>query len=153
NNGEGAIAMQLVNSGRRVLVNENQLYSMHLASKENATLGYHTSGRTLSENCYASLEPPPQEETEFTKNQDPLNQERWYYGNIDREKATQRVARACTGTFLVRPSTFSKNSYALTVKVPLDYSTAGVCHYLILRTDEGKFKIKVGLQVIWYVGV
>lgn len=144
NNGdEDAIAMQLVN---RVMLNENQLYSMNHSGK--GTLGPKASAcdqlpQGLSDNCYVSLEAP--QETTLSKH-DPMNKEIWYYGNLERERAVQLVSRSFTGSFLVRSSSTFKHSYALTVKVPLDHSHTGVCHYLIIRTDEGKYKIKVRWQ-------
>src|SRR5699024_7261636 len=115
--------------------------------------------RTLSDNCYISLDPPEVLTSTTTtttsmdhlsEEEEQLNSELWYYGKIDRERATALVSRACTGSFLVRSSGTYSSSYALTVKVPADHSHTGVCHYLILKTEEaegenpGKYKIKVG---------
>lgn len=171
--GGDAIAMQqLMVGGDRVLVNENQLYSMNHPNHPHHHHYHHHPHhqplyRTLSDNCYVSLDPPEAvlttsldsspaatttTATSSSLEAEELNSELWYYGNIDRERATALVSRACTGSFLVRSSGTFSTSYALTVKVPADHSHTGVCHYLILRTEEdgGKFKIKVKIYFFLY---
>lgn len=135
NKGEGVIAMQLVN---RVMINENQLYSMHLTPPKDAE-------NNLSDlSCYASLEPPHEKRSAIMREQEySLNGEIWFYGCISREQAIQAVQNCATGSFVVRNSSTKDNCYALTVRVPRDHNHTGVAHYLILSTEDNRFKIKV----------
>lgn len=146
NKGEGVIAMQLVNP--RVMINENQLYSMNLANESNNFEMSHRDPlrQTLSDgSCYMELELPSTlnaNESKGTKDETLIN-EIWYYGNISREKAIQVVQNCATGSFVVRNSCTKESCFALTVRVPYDYNHNGVAHYLIIPTDGGRYKIKV----------
>ncbi|KAJ6219962.1 hypothetical protein RDWZM_005774 [Blomia tropicalis] len=145
NKGEGVIAMQLVNP--RVMINENQLYSMNLANESNNFEMSHRDPlrQTLSDgSCYMELELPSTlnaNESKGTKDETLIN-EIWYYGNISREKAIQVVQNCATGSFVVRNSCTKESCFALTVRVPYDYNHNGVAHYLIIPTDGGRYKIK-----------
>lgn len=52
------------------------------------------------------------------------------------------------GAFLVRGSTTQAGCYALSVRVPRDFTPAGIAHYLILRTPKG-YKIKVTYSILY----
>lgn len=52
------------------------------------------------------------------------------------------------GAFLVRGSTTQTGCFALSVRVPRDFTPAGIAHYLILRTPKG-YKIKVRNLIIY----
>ena len=141
NKGEGIIAMQLVN---RVMVNENQLYSMQLNRTKESTFKSPSScqlHKTFSDiSCYETLELP---QDNLISKTDPLRNELWYYGPITREKAIEIVHNCATGSFVVRNSSTKQNCFALTVKVPHDYNHTGVAHYLIIHTEDNRYKIKV----------
>jgi len=46
------------------------------------------------------------------------------------------------GAFMVRESTTKPGCFALSLRVPQEFHSLGIAHYLILRTNKG-FKIKV----------
>ena len=46
------------------------------------------------------------------------------------------------GSFIVRESTTRSGCFALSLRVPSEFQSTGIAHYLILRTGKG-FKIKV----------
>lgn len=46
------------------------------------------------------------------------------------------------GAFMVRESTSKPGCYALSLRVPRDFTVSGIAHYLIVKTNKG-YKIKV----------
>ncbi|XP_063824462.1 EGFR adapter protein-like [Ostrinia nubilalis] len=70
-----------------------------------------------------------------------LRQAPWFQQGIPREIALEVLSSQPVGSFLVRGSTTQAGCYALSVRVPRDFTPAGIAHYLILRTPKG-YKIK-----------
>lgn len=161
NKGDGTIAMQL--SNRRLMINENQLYSMNLV---NRTSGQSITTTTTSVDepnlsYYMVLEPPTTTTTMATSTTEMLSgdngaggltgnettlvlsSENWYYGALSRERAIHMLRACATGSFIVRNSATKENCFALTVRVPYDFNHTGVAHYLIVPTEGGNYKIKV----------
>lgn len=126
NKGEGMIALQLID---RVMLNENQLYSLNL------------HGPKRPETCYMSLDGALS--TPAAVAEQSLCNELWFHGSINRERAIALLHSCPIGSFVVRNSCTKENCYALTVRVPHDYNHIGIAHYLILHTEAGLFKIKV----------
>nr|XP_049694647.1 EGFR adapter protein isoform X2 [Helicoverpa armigera] len=65
----------------------------------------------------------------------------WFQHGIPREIALEVLGAAPVGAFLVRGSTTQAGCFALSLRVPRDFTRAGIAHYLILRTPKG-YKIK-----------
>ncbi|KAJ8733076.1 hypothetical protein PYW08_001374 [Mythimna loreyi] len=70
-----------------------------------------------------------------------LRQAPWFQHGIPREIALEVLSSQPVGAFLVRGSTTQAGCFALSVRVPRDFTPAGIAHYLILRTPKG-YKIK-----------
>ncbi|CAD0197332.1 unnamed protein product [Chrysodeixis includens] len=70
-----------------------------------------------------------------------LRQAPWFQHGIPREIALEVLSSQAVGAFLVRGSTTQTGCFALSVRVPRDFTPAGIAHYLILRTPKG-YKIK-----------
>ena len=64
--------------------------------------------------------------------------------NFYREIALEILSQEEIGSFVVRDSTTHPGCYALSVKVPKYENPSGISHYLILRTQRGGVKLKVG---------
>lgn len=136
NKGDGKIALNL---DHEAIVNENQLYSMNILPTY-----YSIDDRNQIRNYNSIHYAPLSKESTMENNNDRLlENEPWYYGHIDRDNAIKLIQNCPTGSFVVRNSFSNEGCYALTVRVPYDFNHNGISHYLILRTDEDKFKIKV----------
>ena len=61
---------------------------------------------------------------------------------IFREISLEILQQEPVGSFLVRHSTSKPGCFALSLRVPKDYQSAAIAHYLIIQTNRG-FKIKV----------
>lgn len=146
NKGEGMIAMQLTD---RVMLNENQLYSLNISSspklKSNDKL--KKAACAAKANCYMTLDHREKDDTSGLYNSTLAN-EPWFYGSIERERAIQLVQNCSIGSFVVRNSSTKSRCFALTVRVPNDYNGIGIAHYLILQAETGMLKIKVFDQLI-----
>jgi len=64
-----------------------------------------------------------------------------------RESAMELLSRQEIGFFLVRGSTTHAGCYALSVKVPKYDNPSGISHYLISKTPENMFRIKVIYEI------
>ena len=60
----------------------------------------------------------------------------------NREIALEVLSREPVGAFMVRESTSKPGCYALSLRVPRDFTVSGIAHYLIVKTNKG-YKIKV----------
>lgn len=136
NKGDGKIALNL---DHEAIVNDNQLYSMNILPTY-YSIDDRNRIRNFNSTHYAPLS---KESTMDNSNDNSLENEPWYYGQIDRENAIKLIQNCPTGSFVVRNSFSNEGCYALTVRVPYDFNHNGISHYLILQTDEDKFKIKV----------
>lgn len=76
-----------------------------------------------------------------------LRQAPWYQAGIPREIALEILQQEEVGSFIVRDSTTHPGCFALSVRVPKFENTAGISHYLILKTQRG-VKLK-GLDKEW----
>lgn len=140
NQGDGFISMQLMD---RVMINENELYSMSLAdhswhSGTNKPSSISTSNASLVAN--ASPPTPPLRNDSLYDNDNEMSS--WFHGSIHRDKAIKMLQNTPFGAFIVRYSTTKQNCYALSVRVPFEYQPSGISHYLIMSTPNGTFKIK-----------
>ncbi len=63
--------------------------------------------------------------------------------SIFREIALEILVQQEIGSFIIRDSTTHPGCYALSVKVPKFENPTGISHYLIHRTKNGNFKLKV----------
>uniref|UniRef100_A0A2A4J6L9 SH2 domain-containing protein n=1 Tax=Heliothis virescens TaxID=7102 RepID=A0A2A4J6L9_HELVI len=70
-----------------------------------------------------------------------LRQAPWFQHGIPREIALEVLSAQPVGAFLVRGSTTQAGCFALSLRVPHDFTRTGIAHYLILRTPKG-YKIK-----------
>lgn len=61
---------------------------------------------------------------------------------LNREIALEVLSHEPVGAFMVRESTSKPGCYALSLRVPRDFTVSGIAHYLILKTNKG-YKIKV----------
>lgn len=61
---------------------------------------------------------------------------------FNREIALEVLSHEPVGAFMVRESTSKPGCYALSLRVPRDFTVSGIAHYLILKTNKG-YKIKV----------
>ena len=59
-----------------------------------------------------------------------------------REIALEVLSHEPVGAFMVRESTSKPGCYALSLRVPRDFTVSGIAHYLIVKTNRG-YKIKV----------
>lgn len=59
-----------------------------------------------------------------------------------REIALEVLSQEPVGAFMVRESTSKPGCYALSLRVPRDFTVSGIAHYLIVKTNKG-YKIKV----------
>ena len=59
-----------------------------------------------------------------------------------REIALEVLSHEPVGAFMVRESTSKPGCYALSLRVPRDFTVSGIAHYLIVKTNKG-YKIKV----------
>ncbi|KAL8623741.1 hypothetical protein ACOMHN_040087 [Nucella lapillus] len=76
-----------------------------------------------------------------------LRQASWYQAGIPREIALEILQQEEVGSFIVRDSTTHPGCFALSVRVPKFENSAGISHYLILKTQRG-VKLK-GLDKEW----
>jgi len=54
------------------------------------------------------------------------------------------------GSFIVRNSSSKSGCFALSLKVPKEFHTTGIAHYLILRSAKGyKIKVKNKFMPLW----
>ena len=78
----------------------------------------------------------------------------WYQASVPRELSLELLDQEEVGSFIVRDSNSHPGCYALSVKVPgTEDESASISHYLIVKTAQGKFKMKVGTVLIFYGGV
>lgn len=61
-----------------------------------------------------------------------------------REITLEVLGQEPVGAFMVRESTTKPGCFALSLRVPQEFHSLGIAHYLILRTNKG-FKIKVNI--------
>lgn len=61
---------------------------------------------------------------------------------FNREIALEVLSHEPVGAFMVRESTSKPGCYALSLRVPRDFTVSGIAHYLIVKTSKG-YKIKV----------
>ncbi|CAG0879903.1 unnamed protein product [Cyprideis torosa] len=67
----------------------------------------------------------------------------WFQAGIPREVALEILRDEPFGTFIVRRSTTKLGCFALTVRVPpVSPHTSGIAHYLIVKTEKGRYAIK-----------
>ena len=128
NRDEGLVSMQLMD---RIMINDNQLYSMGLQSD------YTTNNFQSIPN---SFEMSSNLSNDFNYC---IEDQKWFYGSISRQKSEQMLDSRPIGSFIVRYSTTQQNCFAITLKVPNDYHMSGVTHYLILKIEFNGFQIKV----------
>lgn len=127
NRGEGLVSMQLMD---RVMINDNQLYSMGL------------SELALDYSPLKTSHPSCDYLTPFRDSSLTSSHFQWFYGSIDRQNAIKLLNSRPIGSFIVRHSTTDRDCYALTVRVPNEYQISGIAHYLIDITNA-TFRIKV----------
>ncbi|GFT67426.1 tensin-4 [Nephila pilipes] len=65
----------------------------------------------------------------------------WFQAGIPREIALEVLSQEPVGAFMVRESTSKPGCFALSLRVPEEYHSNGIAHYLIMQTNRG-FKIK-----------
>lgn len=134
NQGDGQIS---VNNGC-VMANENELYSMSASTRSinNSSLS------SKSTRCL-SLAPTPPLRNDSLLDCDTRQPLQWYYGAMTRDACMSLLAGQVEGAFVVRDSTSRPGCYALSLRVPGRVQAAGIAHYLIIKTPQGYFKIKV----------
>ena len=131
NRGEGLVSMQLM---ERIMINDNELYSMGLSeySLDKNYLSNSKSFKTSSNVTDLVSECCP-----------PLDDQQWFYGSLERQKAMKMLEKRPIGSFIIRSSKTHQNCLAMTLRVPNDYNFIGIAHYLIQNTPNNGFKIKV----------
>ena len=65
-----------------------------------------------------------------------------------REIAVEILQQEEKGAFIVRESKSHQGCYALSMKVDKDFNESGIANYLVVRTKNGGYTIKV-----WYMKV
>ncbi|XP_018013902.1 ras guanine nucleotide exchange factor Y [Hyalella azteca] len=65
----------------------------------------------------------------------------WFQAGIPREIALEVLGQEPLGAFLVRESSSKPGCYALSLRVPTDFASTGIAHYLIVKTSRG-YRIK-----------
>ncbi|CAL4165651.1 unnamed protein product, partial [Meganyctiphanes norvegica] len=86
--------------------------------------------------------PPPDRSDSLTPPEEPhLKSAAWFQAGIPREIALEVLSREPVGAFMVRESTSKPGCYALSLRVPRDFTVSGIAHYLILKSCNG-YKIK-----------
>jgi hypothetical protein len=76
----------------------------------------------------------------LTKSKSPCKQyenEPWFKSSFNREQTDKFLKPTEIGTFVVRKSESTPNSFALSVKVPKYMNMAEISHYLIVQSKEG----------------
>ncbi|KAA0203546.1 hypothetical protein HAZT_HAZT008854 [Hyalella azteca] len=64
-----------------------------------------------------------------------------FQAGIPREIALEVLGQEPLGAFLVRESSSKPGCYALSLRVPTDFASTGIAHYLIVKTSRG-YRIK-----------
>ena len=136
NKGDGLVSVDLMN---RVMVNENELYSMNVTGLSNfsSANSLSNSSSSLSSKSTPTLQFHSSDESECNTLPE------WFVGSICRDAAISILSKQPIGAFIVRESITKPGCYALSVRVPKKYHVTGVAHYLIIRNSSGIFKIKV----------
>ena len=135
NKGDGLVSVDLLN---RVMVNENELYSINVATSNFSS--FHSLSNLPSSLSFKST-PILQTHSSDKLECDTLPE--WFAGSICRAAATSILHKQPIGAFIVRESATKPGCYALSVRVPKMCHLTGVAHYLIIRNSSGTFKIKV----------
>ncbi|XP_037789836.1 tensin-3-like isoform X2 [Penaeus monodon] len=101
-------------------------------------------GLDVSTSSTRSASPPPLPERSdsLTPPEEPhLKTAAWFQAGIPREIALEVLSQEPVGAFMVRESTSKPGCYALSLRVPRDFTVSGIAHYLIVKTNKG-YKIK-----------
>ncbi|XP_068219063.1 EGFR adapter protein-like isoform X1 [Palaemon carinicauda] len=101
-------------------------------------------GLDVSTSSTRSATPPPLPERSdsLTPPEEPhLKTAAWFQAGIPREIALEVLSHEPVGAFMVRESTSKPGCYALSLRVPRDFTVSGIAHYLIVKTNRG-YKIK-----------
>ncbi|KAK7085817.1 hypothetical protein SK128_025305, partial [Halocaridina rubra] len=101
-------------------------------------------GLDVSMSSMRSVTPPPLPERSdsLTPPEEPhLKSAAWFQAGIPREIALEVLSHEPVGAFMVRESTSKPGCYALSLRVPRDFTVSGIAHYLIVKTNRG-YKIK-----------
>ncbi|XP_069164840.1 EGFR adapter protein isoform X3 [Procambarus clarkii] len=101
-------------------------------------------GLDVSTSSTRSASPPPLPERSdsLTPPEEPhLKTAAWFQAGIPREIALEVLSHEPVGAFMVRESTSKPGCYALSLRVPRDFTVSGIAHYLIIKTNKG-YKIK-----------
>ncbi|XP_071526094.1 uncharacterized protein [Panulirus ornatus] len=101
-------------------------------------------GLDVSTSSTRSASPPPLPERSdsLTPPEEPhLKTAAWFQAGIPREIALEVLSHEPVGAFMVRESTSKPGCYALSLRVPRDFTVSGIAHYLIVKTNKG-YKIK-----------
>ena len=67
----------------------------------------------------------------------------------NREIAVEILQQEEKGAFIVRESKSHPGCFALSMKVDKDFNESGIANYLVVRTKNGGYTIKVGYQRIY----
>ncbi|XP_045131141.1 tensin-1-like isoform X4 [Portunus trituberculatus] len=90
----------------------------------------------------ATPPPLPERSDSLTPPEEPhLKTAAWFQAGIPREIALEVLSHEPVGAFMVRESTSKPGCYALSLRVPRDFTVSGIAHYLIVKTNKG-YKIK-----------
>ncbi|CAL4130290.1 unnamed protein product [Meganyctiphanes norvegica] len=91
----------------------------------------------------SGIPPPlPDRSDSLTPPEEPhLTSAAWFQAGIPREIALEVLSREPVGAFMVRESTSKPGCYALSLRVPRDFTVSGIAHYLIVKNCNG-YKIK-----------
>uniref|UniRef100_A0A2P2HZR7 Ras guanine nucleotide exchange factor Y-like n=1 Tax=Hirondellea gigas TaxID=1518452 RepID=A0A2P2HZR7_9CRUS len=133
---------------------QSPLHSTHSQSPIQSTLSpvhlsqspHHSTQSSVvssqSSNHCPSPPPLPERSDSLTVPDEPhLRAAAWFQAGIPREIALEVLGQEPLGAFLVRESSSKPGCYALSLRVPTDFATAGIAHYLIVRTNRG-YRIK-----------
>ncbi|CAH1647314.1 unnamed protein product [Spodoptera littoralis] len=109
----------------------------NIKNSESAACSRTTSSSSGASSCGGA----PPANNNVPRAEPELRQAPWFQHGIPREIALEVLSSQPVGAFLVRGSTTQAGCFALSVRVPRDFTPAGIAHYLILRTPKG-YKIK-----------
>ncbi|CAL4086986.1 unnamed protein product [Meganyctiphanes norvegica] len=92
---------------------------------------------------HLGIPPPLPDRTDsLTPPEEPhLKSAAWFQAGIPREIALEVLSREPVGAFMVRESTSKPGCFALSLRVPRDFTVSGIAHYLIVKNSNG-YKIK-----------
>ena len=71
-----------------------------------------------------------------------LKNQFWYKKNFKRDESEKYLKGKPFGAFVIRQSESVKNSYVLSVKVPIYINKSMISHYLILKGNDNKYVLE-----------